>query len=67
MEEPSRITPEEAKALLDRGRDLIFVDVRGSADYEASPIKIRGALRFHPGEIVTRSGELPRDKLMVPY
>ena len=42
----ARITPEELKAKLDRGEDIMIIDVRQALDFEADPYIIPGAVRM---------------------
>lgn len=60
-----KIGIEEAKALLDRGISLLFVDVRSRAEYERSHIP--GAFSLPLRELPQRFDELPTDRLLIPY
>ncbi|MBI5287241.1 MAG: hypothetical protein HY878_06590 [Deltaproteobacteria bacterium] len=62
-----RITREELKAKMDRGEGIIILDVRVSADYMESKVKIKGAVRIDPGAIERRYKELPMDREIVAY
>ncbi|MGA2332613.1 MAG: rhodanese-like domain-containing protein [Syntrophales bacterium] len=62
-----RITVQELKAKIDRGEDLVIVDVRTGKDYEGSKIKIKGAVRIPIVQIEERYRELPRDKEIILY
>lgn len=59
-----RVTVEELRAALAEDRAVVL-DVRGSVEYELGHIK--GARLMPLGQISTRAGELPRDKLLVAY
>ena len=59
-----RVTTAELKEALDKGTAIV-VDVRPDEQYNAGHIK--GALHIPEGQIVARSGELPRDKMIVTY
>jgi rhodanese-related sulfurtransferase len=61
-----RITADELKAKLAKKEPVVIIDVRGS-DYDASPTKIKGALRIAPAELDARLKDLPRDKEIVTY
>jgi len=63
-DEAPRIKPEEVRELLKKNK-AVLVDVRGSATYKAGHIK--GALNIPYNEIAARSGELPRDKMIITY
>ena len=62
-----RITVQELKAKMDKGEDLVIVDVRTGDDYERSKIKIKGAVRIPIVKIEERYGELPKDKQIITY
>lgn len=62
-----RITVQELKAKIDKGDDLVIVDVRTGNDYEASKIKIKGAVRISIVQIEERYRELPKDKQIITY
>ena len=63
----ARITPEELKAELDGGADLIVVDLRHALDYEAEPQTLPGALRLPAEELEGRGHEIPRGRTLVLY
>ncbi|MBI1910548.1 MAG: hypothetical protein HYS21_00940 [Deltaproteobacteria bacterium] len=54
-----RITAQELKSKLDRGENVVIIDVRSRGSYEASRVKIKGAIRIPPDEIAKRAAELP--------
>lgn len=62
-----RITVQDLKAKMDRGDDLVILDVRTGNDYEGSKIKIKGAVRMSIVKIEDRYKELPKDKEVVTY
>ena len=59
-----RIKAEELHDLFQKGKVLI-VDTRNEASFKQSHIK--GAILIPAGEFASRSGELPRDKMIVTY
>lgn len=63
----ARITPEQLKEKLDRGEDIVVVDLRHSIDFEAAPHTIPGALRLSPEEIEQRHEQIPRDRDVVLF
>ena len=63
----ARITPEELKAELDAGADLVIVDLRHTMDDESEPRMLPGALRLPAEELEERGKELPRNKTLVLY
>ena len=62
-----RITPEELEGKLDRGEDVVIVDMRHSVEFEAEPQTIPGALRMSTEELEQRHQEIPRDRDVVLY
>lgn len=67
LEDVPRITVPELKALLDKGEQPVFLDVRSGHDYEGSKIKIKGAIRIPLVQLQERYKELPRDREVVAY
>jgi len=63
----ARITPEELKARLDAGEDVLVVDVRHRVDFEDEPAIIPGALHMMIEELEARHHEIPRDRDIVLY
>jgi len=61
------ITVQELKAKMDKGDDLVVVDVRTGNDYEGSKIKMKGAVRISIVKIEERYRDLPMDKEIVTY
>lgn len=61
-----RISPEDAKALVDSGEAMIL-DVVASHVYPSMTRKIAGAVRIPPEDVEARVGELPRDKTIIAY
>jgi 3-mercaptopyruvate sulfurtransferase SseA len=59
-----RMTITELRDALDQGKAVV-VDVRGDAMYNQEHIK--GSLNIPESQIVSRAGELPKDKLIVLY
>jgi rhodanese-related sulfurtransferase len=64
---PDRITIEEVKRKMNAGEAIVFIDTRNSRDWNASDVKIPGALRIHYSELLKHLNELPRDRLIVTY
>ena len=65
LDEVPRITPQEVKALLDAGEDVLIVDTRSLAEYTAG--HIAGAVSLPLTEITNRHQELPNDRLLALY
>lgn len=59
-----RVTIAEAREALDKGK-AILIDVRGDTAYKTEHIK--GALDIAESQLVSRAGELPKDKLIILY
>jgi predicted sulfurtransferase len=62
-----RITVQELKAKIDKGEDVVIIDVRAGREYEDSKIKIKGAVRIPIVKLEDRISELPRDKEIITY
>jgi membrane protein DedA with SNARE-associated domain len=63
----ARITPEELKAKLDAGEDLMLVDVRHRVEFDSEPSIIPGALHLTTEELAARHLEIPRHREIVLY
>jgi hypothetical protein len=63
----ARITPEELKAKLDAGEEMMLVDLRERVDFEAEPSIIPGALHLTTEELEARHHEIPREREIVLY
>jgi membrane protein DedA with SNARE-associated domain len=63
----ARITPDELKAKLDAGEDVLLVDVRHRVDFEGEPVIIPGALHMTIEDLEARHHEIPRDRDIVLY
>lgn len=65
---PKRITVAEVKALLDQGEELIYLDTRRGADWDASAVMIPGATRIADNAALAAAVKtLPRDGKIVTY
>ena len=65
--ERSRISAPDVKELLDRGEDLVIVDLRSELSYQTDGLKIRSALRIPPREFESRYREIPPGRPVVMY
>jgi len=63
----ARITPEQLKAELDTGADVVIVDLRHAMDDEAEPRMLPGAMRLPAETLEERGNELPRGKTLILY
>jgi 3-mercaptopyruvate sulfurtransferase SseA len=64
VDDARRITVAELQKALEKG-EAVVVDVRNEQSYKAGHIK--GARWIMETDIAARSGELPRDKMIVTY
>jgi membrane protein DedA with SNARE-associated domain len=63
----ARITPEELKERLDRGEEIVIVDLRSPLDVDSEPHHIPGALHLSPDDLDARHMEIPRNRDIVLY
>ncbi|MBZ5562075.1 MAG: VTT domain-containing protein [Acidobacteriia bacterium] len=63
----ARISPQKLKERIDRGEELVVVDLRSDLRYEVESAKIPGALHIPPGEFEKRYREIPSGKPVVMY
>ena len=61
-----RMTKEDLKAKLGTP-DLVIVDVRVGTDWKASEVKVKGAVRGDPQNIVSLAKQYPKDTTLVLY
>ncbi len=62
-----RITPEELNARLDAGEDIVVVDLRHSAEFEADPSSLPRALRIAPDAIDAQFSTIPAGREIVLF
>ncbi|MGH7662838.1 MAG: rhodanese-like domain-containing protein [Gemmatimonadaceae bacterium] len=65
--EPQRITPAEARALMDSGHPVTFVDTRAADAWKSSNIRIKGAVRVPPDEAERNLEKVPKDRSIIAY
>ena len=65
--EPKRISPLEARALVEGGREPVFIDTRNPMHWEKSEHQIPGSLRIWRMELEERIEEVPRGRPVVTY
>jgi hypothetical protein len=65
--ERSRISAPELRDLLDRGEDVVIVDLRSDLTYQAEGLKIRGSFHIPPQEFEARYKEIPVGRPVVMY
>src|ERR1044071_3935789 len=59
-----RVTISELRDMMEQGKAVV-IDVRGDGAYKQEHIK--GALDIPENQLVSRAGELPKEKLIVLY
>jgi hypothetical protein len=64
---PTPISPAEAKAMLDRGDHVTFVDARNAMAWGSSKIKLPHALRIPIDEVDEHLSEIPPDGITITY
>jgi membrane protein DedA with SNARE-associated domain len=62
-----RITPVQARELIERGDPITIIDLRHPAEVERNGMKIKGALILRPDELRSRSGEIPLNQQVILY
>ncbi|MDY6893052.1 MAG: hypothetical protein SVO26_04985 [Chloroflexota bacterium] len=65
--EPTKLTVDEVKTMMDRGDTIVFLDTRNKIAWGETNVKLPGAIRV-PIEMVNQYiDELPRDSTIVTY
>jgi membrane protein DedA with SNARE-associated domain len=62
-----RITPQQARELLESGAPVSIIDLRQPAEVARDGRKIAGALVLRPDELRSRSHEIPKDQEIILY
>ena len=65
--EPRKITVAEAKAQLDRGAALLFIDARNAKAWKAADVQLPGAIRVPVDEVEQHLDLIPQGQTLVPY
>jgi membrane protein DedA with SNARE-associated domain/rhodanese-related sulfurtransferase len=63
----SRITPEELKAKIDAGENIMILDLRNRLDLQMDPVRIPGAFHVLPEHIEFHPEDIPPDCDVVLY
>jgi membrane protein DedA with SNARE-associated domain len=63
----ARITPEELRAKMEKGEDVVIVDLRHLLSVESDPELIPGARWIDPDSLGQSFADLPRDREVVLY
>jgi rhodanese-related sulfurtransferase len=61
------ITPQALKEQMSQDKDILVLDVRRNADYEADTQMIPGAVRHNPEQVDQWAEGIPKDKDVVVY
>lgn len=64
--ETPKMSKEELKGVLG-STELVLIDVRAGKDWDASEIKIKGAVREDPKALDSWAARYPKDKTIVLY
>ena len=64
---PTPIEPSEAKAMLERGDRVIFVDARNPVAWGSSDVKLPGAVRIPVDAVEEHLSEVPRGSTAITY
>jgi len=59
------ITPMQVKEKIDRGEDIVLLDVRSPGEYES--MRLANSTLIPLGKLRTRLSEIPRDKEIVVF
>lgn len=66
-ENPSRLTVDEVKDLINQGQPVAFVDSRNPIAWGSSKVKLPGAYRIPIDEVERHLPALPRDRHVIVY
>ena len=62
-----RVMPAQVIAFLEKGLNPVLLDVRTKDDFETSPLKLPGSIRFEPGEAERAPVNFEPSQLIVAY
>jgi putative intracellular protease/amidase len=65
--ERARISAPELKQRLERGEDIVIIDLRSDLTYHADSVKVAGAIWIAPDDFEQRYQEIPRGRPVVMY
>jgi membrane protein DedA with SNARE-associated domain len=63
----NRVTPPEARALLDGGEPVTVIDLRHPAEIQREGMKIAGAIVVRPDDLRSLSHEIPESQQIILY
>jgi len=61
------VSPSEAKEMLDRGEQVVFVDARNPVAWGSSTVKLPGAVRIPADDVDGHVSQLPRGRTAIAY
>jgi rhodanese-related sulfurtransferase len=64
---PIAVTAADAKAMLDRGEEIVFVDARNPVAWGQSTQKLPGAVRIPVDEVAGHLKDLPEGATAITY
>ena len=64
---PIALTASDAKAMLDRGDPIVFVDARNPMAWEQSKQKLPGAVRIPLDAVAAHLKDLPENATAITY
>jgi rhodanese-related sulfurtransferase len=67
MSDNLRITVDEVRKKMGAGEQFSFIDTRNPQAWEASDVKLPGALRVPADKLGEHISEIPKDKPIVTY
>ncbi len=62
-----RVTVKELKAMMLGGKDVLILDLRSFGAYNASKVKIKGAVRIDAARFADNISRLPKRKKIITY
>lgn len=65
--ERSRISAPELKEMLERGENIVVVDLRSDLTYRVEGLKVQGAIHIPPHQFERRYKEIPPGRTVVMY
>lgn len=64
---PTSVSAAEAKEMLDRGEQVVFVDARNPVAWGSSTVKLPHALRIPVDEVDEHLGDVSREGTAITY
>jgi membrane protein DedA with SNARE-associated domain len=65
--EMDRVTPEELRGMMDAGREVVLLDLRGSADAADREGTLPGAFHLPPDALDERFDQIPKDREVILF